>query len=70
MKFSKAIDDKIYIISVVRDIMAITGGTLNAGNAAKSWNLIMSGGEECLEHDLPDNPVELDGMGVAQVSML
>jgi hypothetical protein len=67
---SQTNDDKMYIISVVRDIMAITGGAFNSGNAAKSWNLIMSGGEECLEHDLPDNPVELDGMGVAQVSML
>ena len=51
---------------VVRDVLAITSGDLSDGNVVKSWSLIMSGGEECLDHDLPDNPVQLEGVGVAQ----
>jgi hypothetical protein len=49
--------------SVVRDILAISG---DVNTFIKTWSLIMSGGEECLDHDMPDLPIEAQGYGLAQ----
>ena len=54
------------LILAVRDLLAITGGPVTEDDSIKSWSLIMSGGSECLDHDLPEMPTKLEGAGVAQ----
>jgi hypothetical protein len=31
-----------------------------------SWSIVMAGGRECLQHDLPDFPSKQEGFGLAQ----
>jgi hypothetical protein len=51
---------------VVRDVLAITGGIISTGVFSKTWSLVTSGGVECLNHGLPDLPVAVEGLSVAQ----
>ena len=54
-----------FCLTVVSDILAITGGSQDSSTTL-TWNLIMSGGVECLGHDLPDHTVQAAGIGIAQ----
>ena len=54
-----------FCLTVVSDILAITGGSQDSSTTL-TWNLIMSGGVECLGHDLPDHTVQAAGIGITQ----
>ena len=56
-----------FCLTVVSDILAITGGSKDSSTTL-TWNLIMSGGVECLGHDLPDHTVQAAGIGIAQAN--
>ena len=57
---------KIFLFeTVVQEILAIAGG-FSDSTALTSWSIVMAGGRECLQHDLPDFPSKQEGFGLAQ----
>jgi hypothetical protein len=45
---------------VVEDVLAISGG------GSREWSLVLPGGRECADHDLPKLPQVVDGYALAQ----
>ena len=62
MNLVKACNNYFYQFNflVVEDVLAIAGGD------SLDWSVVLTGGRECADHDLPKLPNDVEAYGLAQ----